>query len=371
MPPSDIGNRRVRPRAPAAPAACDADPPAVRVAPLLALVARLRALDLDPARALNEAGFGTGLPADPEHLVPYRRATALFAACVRLSGQPDFGLQAGASLGLASLGPPGDIARHSPTVGDALRALVAHFRLHDRGGSVVLDVRDGIARLAYAVHEPGAQAVDQVADFSIAVGCRLMRDLCGESWRPSVVRLAHGEPPNSAAYGELFRCRIEFDAPEDSLLFAATWLERSIARADPGRLEALAREALANERQDARSWVQRMRPLLRAGLACGECSIAQVSTAAGIHRRTLERRLREEGTTFRELLDDVRHQVAIHLLEKTRLPMTEIADALGFADPAVFSRAFRRWQGVSPSAWRAVHLARPTDSGQSGIRDGR
>jgi AraC-like DNA-binding protein len=72
----------------------------------------------------------------------------------------------------------------------------------------------------------------------------------------------------------------------------------------------------------------------------------------GVHRRTLERRLKAEGTTFQDVLDDLRHDMAVQLLSNTTLPMTEIADALGFAYLSVFSRTFRRWRGMAPSDWR-------------------
>ena len=332
-------------------------PSHIRVGPLLALASRLRACGIDPALAFAEAGLGADVPSDPERRVPYREATALFAVCVRLTGQQDFALRAGMSLGLEALGLPGDLARHSATVGDALRTLSAHFRLHDHGGGLVLDVQDGIATLAYAIHEPGAQAVDQIADFALAIACGLMRDLCGADWRPSLVRFAHREPADLAPYCALFGSRLAFDSPDDGLLFAASWLALPVSAADPRRLDDLSRRAAVMARDDRASWVQRLRATLRAGLAMRECSIEQVSGVIGVHRRTLERRLRDEGTTFSALLDAVRHDVAIQLLENTRLPMTEIADALDFADPAVFSRAFRRWRGVAPSTWRARHEA--------------
>jgi AraC-like DNA-binding protein len=324
----------------------------MRVGPLLAIVPRLRAMGIDPVQAFAQAGLGAEIPSDPERRVPYLEASALFAACARLTGQPQFALEAGASLGLATLGLPGDIARHSPTVGDALRALTDHFDLHDRGGGVVFHVRDGVATLAYAVHEPGAQAIDHAADFAIAIAAGVMRDLCGADWRPSLVRFAHRPPADAMLYARVFGSRVEFDAPEDSLLFASSWLAMPVAEADPRRLDDLARRAAEMELDDPRSWVQRLRPTLRAGLAIRECSIAQVSVVMGVHRRTLERRLNAEGATFKDVLDGVRHEMAVQLLANTTLPMTEIADALGFADPAVFSRAFRRWRGTAPSDWR-------------------
>jgi AraC-like DNA-binding protein len=339
-----------------------ASPSRVRAAPLLALVLHLRAAGLDPTQAWAEAGLGADLPSDPEQRVAYREATALLGVCVRLSGRLDFGLQAGTSLGLAYFGLTGDLMRHSPTVGDALRAFVAHFRLHDEGGSVLLEQGTGIATLSYLIHEPGAQAVDQVADFSLAIAVGLMRDLCGADWRPSLVRFAHREPADTAPFRKLFGSRLEFDSAQNALVFAASWLALPLSTANPHRLHALSDQAATMQRADRASWGQRLRASIRAALAIGEYSIDQVAGVIGVHRRTLERRLRGEGATFADLLDNVRHEVAIQLLENTRLPMTEISYALGFAEPADFSRAFRRWRGVSPSTWRRqCGAARPPE----------
>jgi AraC-like DNA-binding protein len=86
----------------------------------------------------------------------------------------------------------------------------------------------------------------------------------------------------------------------------------------------------------------------------GEVSMDAVARIFAVHRRTLNRRLREHGVTLRQLIEDVRRQLARQLLRDTDLSVLAIAETLGYADASAFTRAFRRWFGTTPSGWRAA-----------------
>ena len=87
-------------------------------------------------------------------------------------------------------------------------------------------------------------------------------------------------------------------------------------------------------------------------LASGEIRVAAVARQLGVSRQTLYRRLKAEGATFGEILDGLRRRLAVQLVREQRLPVKEAAYRLGFSDPAAFSRAFKRWTGLSPQAFR-------------------
>ena len=96
-----------------------------------------------------------------------------------------------------------------------------------------------------------------------------------------------------------------------------------------------------------------LRRLLIAGAPASELRLEPVAALFGLHVRTLNRRLRAEGTSFKALLDETRYRIARQLLRDTPLPMQELAITLGYADVTAFTRAFRRWSGVSPAVWRS------------------
>jgi AraC-like DNA-binding protein len=109
----------------------------------------------------------------------------------------------------------------------------------------------------------------------------------------------------------------------------------------------------AHRADEKRKGVAReLQQVLRSRVIGGLCSVDDLAAALAIHRRTLNRCLRREGTTFREVLDRVRFEAARTLLRDGRRDIEDVARALGYAEPSAFTRAFRRWAGVPPSRWR-------------------
>jgi AraC-like DNA-binding protein len=101
-----------------------------------------------------------------------------------------------------------------------------------------------------------------------------------------------------------------------------------------------------------------LRRLLRKSVVTENCSVADAAKQLHMHERTLNRRLRDEGTTFRQLLDEIRCEVAKQLLAGSTMPLARIATALGYADASAFSRAFKRWSGSTPAQWRVRNARR-------------
>ena len=96
----------------------------------------------------------------------------------------------------------------------------------------------------------------------------------------------------------------------------------------------------------------KVRRVLRAGLIVGRCSADGTAALFAMQRRTLSRRLRAEGKSFEALLAQIRYETARQLLTDTAIPIRQIAEAIGYADVSVFTRAFKRWSGTTPSEWR-------------------
>ena len=139
-------------------------------------------------------------------------------------------------------------------------------------------------------------------------------------------------------------------------MFAASTLDHRLASADPEQLRIL--EVQARARDDL-GVVFRLRRSLRILLLAQGASADQVAKLLLMHRRTLNRRLKAEGTTFQELLDEVRFEAACQLLDRARTPITEIAASLGYAETSAFSRAFRRWSGATPLERRRISQNQP------------
>jgi AraC-like DNA-binding protein len=131
--------------------------------------------------------------------------------------------------------------------------------------------------------------------------------------------------------------------------------------ADASVRRLIMREIESLEARGAGDVVTQLRRLLRRMLVAssprGGIRLEQVATLFALHRRTLNRRLRVQGTSFKALLDEARYDIARQMLRDTRLPVSEIAAALDYSESAAFVRAFRRWSGTSPTAWRSHHTS--------------
>jgi AraC-like DNA-binding protein len=241
----------------------------------------------------------------------------------------------------------------APNVRVALEELGHYLHLHDRGAAVTLAVEGPRAWLAYALEVDGIESADQILDFSMVSGCTIMRNLCGAAWTPMEVRFAHKKPHDLAPFREAFACPLRFNARVTAVAFDSKWLDAPVAGADPlmhrymrERVEAIA-ESLE---EDVASEVHR---LVRGSIADPELSLGKLAAQLSLAPRTLNRRLRGSGTSYAKVLEEVRRSAACQYLVMTHLPVGRIAPMLGYSDVSAFSRAFSRWFGTGPSAWRA------------------
>ncbi|MET0744036.1 MAG: AraC family transcriptional regulator [Microvirga sp.] len=327
----------------------------VRLGAATEIVRVLRDLGADPVGIIVEARLDPHLFDDGNNTMPFAALGRLISLCVARTACPVFGLLVGEKAAIASLGLLGGLMQHSPTAGDALRNLVRHLHLQDRGGASLLTVSGDVAMLSYAIYEPGIESTDQLSDAAIATFLNLMRALCGPSWRPAEVLLPRRPPSDLSPYRRLFGAPVRFDEETAALVFPARWLAHRVAGANAVAHDLFRERIAEREAMSAVDFRDDLRRVLRSRLTSRDCSAGTIADLFSIHRRTLNRRLSAEGTGFRTVVEEMRFEIARQLLADTRMTFGQIAAALAFSEPSAFTRAFRRWSGQSPTAWQADH----------------
>jgi AraC-like DNA-binding protein len=322
----------------------------------------LRDLGVDPCPVFAAEGFDPARFADPDAQIPFVPASRLLARCVEETGCDHLGLLLGERTVPSLLGLPGYLLHTAPDVGTALRALVRYLGLHDRGAVAILTTDGQRTSLGYAIHLPRVEAADQIKDLAVTVICQIMRSLCGAGWNPAEVFLSRRPPEDPALYGQFFRAPVRFDADRSAAEFSPHWLDHPVANADPLLFRYLTREAEMLRSSQHGGFRGEVRRILCTSLAMQKSSASAIGNRLAMHRRTLDRRLRQEGTTFRRELEDARYELARQLLADTRMPLGKIAAALGYTESTAFIRAFKRWSGTSPAAWRALQTSSPNDA---------
>lgn len=326
--------------------------------PLCAIPALLAEHGLEPSRVLAEAKLPRDVFDDPDHRVPFDAAGRLLALCAERTRCPHFGVLVGERFTLDRLGILGTLMRNSPTLRDALRLGVRYLELQDRGATALtLELGPRDVALGYSLFDSGTPAVDQVLDVAIAVYCRMLRGLCGPSWRPTAVHLSHRRPVRIAPFTRCYGPAVEFDTPVSAVVFDARWLDRPIAGADPTIFAATIERVRAFEKSTRTPFVDDVRRAIPVLVLTGSASLASLANLFGLHERTLRRRLAAEGATVRGLVNEARYEMARHLLRETKLTASEIAGALHYSGVTAFCRAFRALARVSPQRWRAQTAA--------------
>jgi AraC-like DNA-binding protein len=325
----------------------------VRMGTVMAIPSLLQSLGVDPVEVLTEAGVDLTLFSDPEHRVSLAAHNRIVQHCADRTRCPHFGLLVGQQDGLQSLGLLGLLLKYSADVQSALESLVRHLRVQVQGARVSLVVEGNWAILGWEIHEPGVDAIDQVGDGAIAVYHNILGELCGANWKPTEAWFAHRRPANVAPFREFFKVPLRFDAEQFALVFPAAMLKLRLPEVDDQVRHLLHGEIKVLEQRHGDDFAQQVRSVLRTALLTGHLKADQVAGLFGMHSRTLHRRLSECGTGFQQLVDESRFAFARQLLQDSSMDLGEISELLGYAAPGVFTRAFHRWSGTTPAAWRA------------------
>jgi len=324
----------------------------LRIGATMALPAVLRGLGADPAAVLAEVGSDLRLFDDPDNRISYAARGRLLVHCAARTGCPHLGLLVGQQAGLHSLGLVGLLVKYSSDVGTALRSLTRFLHLHVRGAISNLEMQGNLAVFTYEIYQPGTEGTDQVGDGAVAVIFNIMKALCDPIWKPSEVRFAHRKPDDVSPYRSFFKAPLVFDTQQNAVIFAGDWLSLRISRADPDLQHLLREQINALELRFGDDLPGQVRSVLRSALLTDHARSHQVAELFSMHSRTLRRRLNECGTSFQELLDEGRFEIARQMLQDTGLEISQISEALGYADASTFIRAFRRWSGTTPAQWR-------------------
>jgi AraC-like DNA-binding protein len=353
-------NSTRRHRAPA-PDAAKADQGIVRVAALAGIVPLLRARGLNPAKVLAHVGLSPNALDRPDNTIHYRTGGQLLRDCAEAMDCVHFGLLVGQQNGIHSLGILGEMMRCSPTVHAALRSLILNMHIQTRGGVPIHNIEGDAATLGYAIYQRDMPGAIQVYDLVMAYEFNVLQALCGSRFLPDEVSFSHAKPKNIRPYRQFFHAPLRFDAEHSEIRFAKTWLGKSLPDHDAGRHRRLQRELAVQLMMEPDDYAEQVRRALRTMVPAGRASETAIAEMMSLPVRTLRWHLARQGTTFRKLAEAVRSDIARQLLSDTDMTASEIAESLDYADASAFTRAFQRWTGASPAAWR--NRFRSADSG--------
>ena len=329
---------------------------------VLAIVRAMRAGGLDVDAVFSEIGMDATLLEGGYARYSQEQISRLWRRAIELSDDGNFGLRVAAEVRPATFHVVGYAMSCSATLARALHRFAFYCRLISDSATGTLTESGNTASLEFRFDTGGAPPIYQTIDTVLAGTLGYARWIIGERIRPVEVRLQHVRPADDIAYQEFFEAPIIYGADQNCIVFSRADLDRPILAADEELASLL--DTIANryleERMSGRVAV-RVRDLLIATLPFGAVSKTGIARRLNLTERTLLRRLKAEGTTFVEVLNDVRQELAFQLLQRPGITITEAACALGFSDENTFSRAFKRWTGRRPGLVVAGKFRPPAD----------
>ncbi|MBW4475258.1 MAG: AraC family transcriptional regulator [Stenomitos rutilans HA7619-LM2] len=305
---------------------------------------------------MTAVGLTSELLEDVEARLSHETYCNLWRTIAYQSDDPTVGLQMAEFIRPATLDVLGYMICYSANLAEAIDRIVQYSRLMHAGIVVLFKVQDNVARLTMTFGDEYIAIHRAYHQWALAGLILICRRSTGVDIMPLNVGFQHSEPDDLSAYQSLFRSPLEFDQPYNTIAFDTALLDLPLLNAD-STLSAIfdqcAEKALAALPSSDRL-EDRVRQALVANLRSGNPTIEAVAARVKYAPRTLQRKLKEEGTSYRDLLDEVRRELSIHYLREERIAIGEIAFLLGFSGTSAFYRAFKRWTGISPGEFWAT-----------------
>lgn len=275
----------------------------------------------------------------------------IFKEVERLTGCEHLGLIIGRKAQLSNIGPLRFLVLNAATMRDALQSLFSYGVMWYRGQKLDLKTEHGYAKICMHIDSdiPGKE---QYQTAYLVAMLSIIELILAKSWRPTLVRISYPKPKSAHLYEKLFGCPVWFGQTQHEILFPQELLDQKRAGHDP-QLDQFLRQHLSDlQSKDNVDFVGQVCKIIEELLPHRNCSIERVASYFSMHRFTLYRYLNKHQTTFDALLEHTRKRLALKLLKNPQLMILEVANQVGYEDQANFTRAFKRWYGITPGRWR-------------------
>lgn len=315
----------------------------------------------DLAAVFREVGLELGLLRRPDEQIEFEKYCKLLEHCAERWRLPDLGFRMAPHQHLEILGPVALVTRMERTLRDALDAITRNLVLYTNMLVAALEERDGVGAIVLG-DRAAATPIRQYMFLSLAVTRNVVEQSLGRPVRFIEASFRESVKGGARTAEAWFGCPVRFGVDRNALYFDGALLDTELERCDTA-YHSIVRRYLSTERSMVgESITDAVRGEVARRMELGDCTLEGVAHALQMEPRGLQRRMKSEGASFRDLIDDWRRDRAMQLVTMTWMPLSDVADSLGYAHQAAFTRAFLRWYDRAPLACRQ-HAKRPEAEG--------
>ena len=295
-------------------------------------------------------------PINELNLVQY---CSLFNLASEITGNNNFGLEFGNTFEPKQLGPLGYSAISSPTLSSALKNLVKYFSAHQTQTNFGLLHDSNILWLYYSIYDPRIVNRRQDAELSLGMFCNIFKSALGKNWSPLEVRFEHDRPDDYEQHEKCFGTTVRFGRRTNAIAFRREDLDVRMPEQDPYLFSIIQSflESRCQSVENPEDFATIVRNQIKLHLGDDLPTINDIARIFGLSSNKFQKQLKAHGLTFPNLVSAARQELALHYMNDSDMPLTNIAYNLGYSELSAFSRAFRNWTGMSPQRYRRTGKA--------------
>lgn len=339
--------------------------PRVRAATLMNFAEVCRQAGENPVAILRAAGLDPRALTLPDIRVEAVRVVEALELAAARSGCETIGLRMAESRRLSDFGALSLLITHQPTLREVLETLARYRTLLNETLAITVETTDRTVVVREDLLISRAGGARQSYELAIGVMVRVFRALLGPRWRPLSVNFTHAAPSDLSVHRRMFGEEVRFGSDFNGVICDEADLDRRNPAADPA-LAAYARgfvDALPNATR--RALADEVRKAVQLLLPTGSATLPRVAESIGASPRTLQRRLERQGVDFRQLVDEVRADLALRFVAEESCSLTRVSQLLGYSQSGAFTRWFKARFGLAPSAWRRRSQTTQADDGEA------
>ena len=310
----------------------------------------------NPEQIFREAGIDSKSSQNPEARIQFSSVNEVLAKLIETSEDPCVGLKITEFWHPSYMHALGYAWLVSSSLREALNRFVRYSRIvSDAGGFKTQEDSEHFSLIFNT--EFSNLHLPEAIDATMAMVVHMCRLNCGNDFKPLSVNFVHPEPECSEHFFEYFKSEVHFDKTRNSILFSVEDIDKQLPGSNPHLAslneKVITKYLLSIDKDDI---INRVKVCITDMLQSGNVASDAVAKDLGLSERSLQRRLKEEGTTFLTLKDEVRKNLSLDYIRNTNIEIAEIAFLLGYSEHSAFSRSFKRMTGMSPGEARGAFV---------------
>lgn len=318
-----------------------------------------QSLGVDETRLLEESGINASILSSPENRFTLEQYDKLLKKGAELSGDDTFALLCGQAFTTGSGDVVTYMVHNCSNLHEAVIKYIEYQKIVGEAVQFKLLIENENAILTFKIIDHDLQDNRYILEAEAAATVKIGNEMTVPEIKYKEMRFKCPEPANTDEHRKIFNCPIKWSQPLSAIVFDKKFLDAPLKQPNPELLKLLENQARNALRKltDSKTYTEKVIEIVTRHNFNNRLTVKQVAAEIPMSMRALQLKLSEEGTSFQQIIDELRKQNAVSYLKENTLSVSEIAYILGFSEPSVFQKAFKKWTGKTPGEYKKSLLA--------------